>query len=59
MTEGCPENLNLEFLLYVLNFRSAWRGRNAAALAEFDGEVLRFASPAETQAWLDRLGQPA
>lgn len=59
MTEGCPENLNLEFLFYVLNFRSAWRGRNAAALAEFGGEVLRFASPAATQAWLDRLGLPA
>lgn len=59
MTEGCPENLNLEFLFYVLNFRSAWRGRNAATLAEFGGEVLRFASPAATQAWLDRLSPPA
>lgn len=59
MTEGCPENLNLEFLYYVLVFRRAWRARNAAALGRFDGEVLRFASPAATQAWLDRLDQPA
>lgn len=59
MTDGCPENLNLEFLLYVLNFRASWRGRNAAALAGFGGEVLRFSSPSGTQAWLDSLGQPA
>jgi len=59
MTEGCPENLNLEFLHYVLVFRRAWRGRNANALGRFGGEVLRFTGPAAAQAWLDRLDQPA
>ncbi len=55
MTEGCPENLNLEFLLYVLMFRTNWQARNAGAMARFGGKVLRFSSTAQTQAWLDRL----
>ena len=54
MTEGCPENLNLEFLFYVLNFRSAWQWRNAGALRGFAGQVLRFRHPAETDLWLAR-----
>ncbi len=52
MTEGCTENLNLEFLLYVLQFRSAWRGRNAQALSDFAGEVVRLRSPVEAERWL-------
>jgi adenylate kinase family enzyme len=52
MTEGCPENLNAEFLLYVLNFRSAWQGRNAAATSGFAGELVRLRSPAEAERWL-------
>lgn len=55
MTEGCPENLNLEFLLYVLNFRGAWQFRNAAAMARFSGTIYRFTKPAETSAWLRSL----
>ncbi len=55
MTEGCPENLNLEFLLYVLNFRRAWRHRNAAVLAQFGGRTLRFQRPGQTADWLDQL----
>lgn len=52
MTEGCPENLNLEFLLYVLQFRSAWQHRNAAALNGFTGKIHRFKSPQATRQWL-------
>lgn len=55
MTEGCPENLNLEFLHYVMMFRRAWQNRNAAALAGFSGQVLRFASPVQTEDWLQGL----
>lgn len=55
MTEGCPERLNLEFLLYILNFRRAWRHRNRQALADFAGTVLRFTAPAQTKAWLAGL----
>lgn len=55
MTEGCPENLNLEFLLYVLNFRRAWQARNAAALDGFNGTVHRFTRPDQAEAWLGSL----
>jgi adenylate kinase family enzyme len=57
MTEGCPENLNLEFLLYVLSFRRNWRARNAAALAGFGGTVLRFGTPTEAGAWMQSIAQ--
>lgn len=52
MTEGCPERFNLEFLLYVLYFRSAWRGRNSAALGHFSGTILRFGSSSHLARWL-------
>ena len=55
MTEDCPEHLNLEFLLYVLNFRSAWQHRNAAAISQFNGSVLRFTKPRLAAEWLDQL----
>ena len=55
MTEGCPERLDGEFLLYILNFRRAWRQRNASALAGFGGTVMRFGAPAQTEAWLTGL----
>jgi adenylate kinase family enzyme len=59
MTEGCPENLNAEFLLYVLSFRAAWHARNAAALADFSGRVIRISNPEQADRWLatvDRAG---
>jgi hypothetical protein len=40
----CPERFKLEFLLYVLQFRSAWRGRNSAAPGQFARTILRFGS---------------
>ena len=52
MTEGCPERLDLEFLHYILTFRRNWQARNAAALAGFGGEIVRFTSPAEAECWL-------
>lgn len=52
MTEGCPENLNLDFLLYVLSFKHNWRMRNAEALKGFQGRVIRFSNPRETNSWL-------
>lgn len=51
MTEGCPERLDLEFLLYVLMFRSNWQARNGQALADCNGTVLRFNKPSETASW--------
>lgn len=55
MTEGCPERLNLEFLVYVLMFRSQWQNRNRAAMAGFGGTVLKFTTPAQTASWLAGL----
>lgn len=55
MTEGCPERLNFEFLLYVLMFRRSWHARNGKALASFGGEVLRFRHPEETERWLGSI----
>ncbi|MFM5906411.1 MAG: topology modulation protein [Novosphingobium sp.] len=55
MTEGCPERLDLEFLLYIAGFRAAWQARNAAALAEFTGRTVRLKSPKEAQGWLAGL----
>jgi adenylate kinase family enzyme len=59
MTEGCPENLNLEFLHYVLVFRTAWQARNAAALTGFSGEVRQFREPAATAMWLSSVSMKA
>ena len=53
MTEGCPERLDPEFLLYVLNFRSAWQGRNASLLEGFAGEIIRLHTPDATRRWLE------
>ncbi len=55
MTEGCPERLDLEFLFYVLMFRSNWQSRNGRALAGFNGTVFRFKEPSETASWLAQV----
>lgn len=52
MADGCPERLSLEFLVYVIRFRSAWAARNAAALEGFGGSLVRLPNPAVTAAWL-------
>ena len=54
MTEGRPERLSRELFHYVLTFRKAWNARNAVALERFGGEVVRLATPAQTEAWLVR-----
>jgi adenylate kinase family enzyme len=55
MTEGCPERLDLEFLRYVLMFRSGWHRRNGQILAGFSGQVVRFQHPREAEQWLSGL----
>lgn len=57
MTEGCPERLDLEFLLYVLTFRRNWQIRNRTALEGFAGAIVRFTDPSEAADWLASLAQ--
>ncbi|WP_133365245.1 topology modulation protein [Qipengyuania sediminis] len=54
---GCPERLDLAFLLYIARFRSRKRPRTLRLLTAFDGVVLHFRRPAEASAWLGRLPQ--
>ena len=55
MTEGCPERLDPEFLLYVLTFRQAWQGRNAVLLEQFTGTVIRLRTPDAARCWRENL----
>lgn len=55
MTEDCPERLDIEFLIYILTFRGAWQHRNRAALAGFQGQILRFNTPQATAGWITGL----
>ena len=55
MTDGCPEQIDLPFLRYVLNFRRAWAKRNGAALNGFGGKVFRFSTPEAAEDWLSGI----
>jgi hypothetical protein len=37
-----------------LSFRQAWQARNAAALASFTGQVIRFQTPQAAEVWLSQ-----
>ena len=52
MAEGCPEQLNLEFLLYTAMFPRVARKRTDAKLKRFSGTHIRLRSPAEVRAFL-------
>ena len=47
MANGCPEHLNLEFLVYTATFPRAARKRADAKLAKFRGTHIKLRSPAE------------
>lgn len=55
MAEGCPEKLNLEFLLYTATFPFTARRRTLAKLARFKGRIVRLRSPAEARGFLQSL----
>jgi len=55
LAEGCPEQLDLKFLLYVLRFRRDHRPRLLAALEGFGGRVVMLRSPAEVRRFVDGL----
>jgi adenylate kinase family enzyme len=54
MTEGCPERLDLGFLLYVMRWNTGPGPRAEAKLRVHGGPVVRLLSPAEVARWLDR-----
>lgn len=55
MTEGCPEKIDAEFLLYVATWRWGPARRLESALQRWSGPVLRFTSPRETERWLAEI----
>lgn len=59
MAEGCPEQLNLQFLLYTAMFPFKARKRSNAKLKRFTSTYIHITSPAELRrflATLDRRG---
>ncbi|MFL6755492.1 MAG: topology modulation protein [Sphingomicrobium sp.] len=57
MAEGCPEQVNLEFLVYVATFPRRARKRTDAKLAGFRGTRVTLRSPAEVRRFLARIGK--
>jgi adenylate kinase family enzyme len=55
LAEGCPEQLDLKFLLYVLRFRRDHRPRLLAALEGFGGRIVMLRSPAEVRRFVEGL----
>lgn len=59
LPEGCPEQMDLEFVLWIWNYPSAERPRVLAKLAEFEargGRSVVLRSDAEAAAFLDAAG---
>ena len=56
MAEGCPEQLNLEFLIYTATFPLTARRRTLAKLARFGGTVIRLRRPSEVRRFVESLG---
>jgi adenylate kinase family enzyme len=52
MAEGCPEQWNLEFLVYTATFPFKARKRTEAKLARFGGKCVLLRSPAEVRRFL-------
>ncbi len=59
MTEGCPERLNLGFLLYLIRWNGGPRQQTEAALQGHEDKIVRLGSPAALNRWIAMLGHPA
>jgi len=59
MGEGCPEQLNWEFLVYTARFRRNGRKRIEAKMAGYAGTLIRLRSPRQVRAFLAELGRGA
>ncbi len=59
MTEGCPERLDLAFLIYLMRWNSGPRPRTEAKLKGHEGKVIRLKSPAALRDWMATLAKAA
>ena len=57
MAEGCPEKLNLKFLLYTATFPLTARKRSSAKLRNFSGRRIRLRNPREVRRFLATFDQ--
>lgn len=51
MPADCPERFDAAFFWYVMNWNTGPRPRTEAALANFEGELVRLKSPAQLVRW--------
>lgn len=57
MTEGCPERLDLAFLLYVARWNYGPRQRLEGRIGAYRDKVIRLKNSREAQRWLDSLAR--
>lgn len=56
MTEGCPEQIDWEFIRYIWNFPRNQGVQTEAALGQYPNlKVIRLKGDRATKEWLDRL----
>ena len=55
MAAGCPERLDLSFLLYVATWNRGPRRKNETVLKQAADRMVRLRSPRELEAWLETL----
>ena len=55
MTEGCPERLDLGFILYLLRWNRGPRQRTEESLRAFKGTLIRIRQPADLALWMGSL----
>jgi adenylate kinase family enzyme len=55
MAPGCPEHLDLAFLLYICRYRRRDRHRHLAAIGQFKGRLITLRRPAEVAAFIAAL----
>jgi adenylate kinase family enzyme len=55
MAPGCPERLDLAFLIYVYRYRRRDQHRHLAAIRQFGGTLVTLRRPAEVAAFVSAL----
>ena len=55
MPEGCPERFDAGFMLYVARWNHGPRQRLEGYLRGHESKIVRLASPAAAEKWLDAL----